>query len=1189
MSSETTVQIGYVTEIYRFVDEFSPQRVTNALSSSASMGERCGGVRKPAIFEHPLPQGEASVEYDLSLQDIPEDKVVALIFDVGLRDGIKFDDPQAPFNGVKFALEINDKRVFEKEVYECKWESNLIDLTEFAGKKVKVRFITDCNGEGNTNYDWALWGDPRIISITPSTQIKRFTNGLLLYEMEMGELGYLEFSFPESRPAEHIARQLVPQIENERKGHIAQLCICSYMPEPALFGLNLSKAVVNPGEHFEVRCFVENRGKAPIEPDHRLLISLESLELRRDSRNRPIDRLDPGESLLLRWQVRGNPKETAVNIEVSLSAIIGGERISQRVARRIELEKPVTKPPTRPPVELKTYNQTGCLVLENRNLRALFVADEEGFKYIEIYASGGEAFYHVANLKPISCLIYKTQKGETRELNFVPESFSIGGDLSSGSITLSSKIMDEEGILWRFKATFSLNERGRWLDVDYSLSVDSPRSLLRFSGPTLYVGDGSFGSRKSFALFPGLEFLEDGEVSSSTRDADPPINLRLTPHPLKVTIPLIAIEDNGYLVGVMWNQLQRWDGQNSTLSATFASPNWYENQDNHLISLFLPAVPDWVEENERVAREPYHISPERPIRFSCKILAEGGAGILDAVDRWIEAYGLPNPQPQPRSDEEELLLCRHALMETVWDGETGKSRHCVGWKPANTPGFATLLWLDYLASRDEEVRERVELIARSTIRDEGPGGLASTANCHILRWEFPFYWGYLREGIQAAREQVYSLIQEQEPDGSWRFHPRDDKTRELGREGDAVLGICASKALAVLKFARITGDEKAVESGLKALRFMDTFKVPRGAQSWECPIYEPDILAAAYAVGAYVEGYRITGDEGMLRKAEYWARTGLPFLYFWSLPDRPGMLFASIPVFGTTFYTHSWFGVPVQWNGLVYAYYLQQLAKFSPSPIWKKVAEGITVSAMYQQWTEGELKGTYPDGFYGFCTEGRGPHINPENILVNLFTLRGVDPDVSTEIIRRKGRRIHINSPAEIEEVRFEDGLLKVKLNFVEDAPDHLAVFNVDEPAMILADGTFVPEVSRIEGVKQGWIYDREEKALYVRLYHRKPTIEIELKWFESSGEKNVGPIPSKGFISVLTGSMLRRSYKVLRDIGFRKFERHKASALLSHSHRRPKDKGEREKWERRSRLRLITRRSPSAVDRKCVKEGTRN
>ena len=50
-----------------------------------------------------------------------------------------------------------------------------------------------------------------------------------------------------------------------------------------------------------------------------------------------------------------------------------------------------------------------------------------------------------------------------------------------------------------------------------------------------------------------------------------------------------------------------------------------------------------------------------------------------------------------------------------------------------------------------------------------------------------------------------------------------------------------------------------------------------------------------------------------------------------------------------------------------------------------------------------------------------------------------------------------------------------MKLNFVEDAPDHLAVFNVDEPAMILADGTFVPEVSRIEGVKQGWIYDREE------------------------------------------------------------------------------------------------------------------
>ena len=130
------------------------------------------------------------------------------------------------------------------------------------------------------------------------------------------------------------------------------------------------------------------------------------------------------------------------------------------------------------------------------------------------------------------------------------------------------------------------------------------------------------------------------------------------------------------------------------------------------------------------------------------------------------------------------------------------------------------------------------------------------------------------------------------------------------------------------------------------------------------------------------------------------------------------MHFGSIPVFGTTFYTHPWFGVPVQWNGLVYAYALQHLARHtseSRSQFWSKVAEGVTISAMYQQWAEGELKGTYPDGFYGYCTEGRGPHINPEDIMVNLYTLRGLDPDISTGILRVQDNRIHVSSGARID------------------------------------------------------------------------------------------------------------------------------------------------------------------------------
>ena len=47
---------------------------------------------------------------------------------------------------------------------------------------------------------------------------------------------------------------------------------------------------------------------------------------------------------------------------------------------------------------------------------------------------------------------------------------------------------------------------------------------------------------------------------------------------------------------------------------------------------------------------------------------------------------------------------------------------------------------------------------------------------------------------------------------------------------------------------------------------------------------------------------------------------------------------------------------------------------------------------------------------YNYCTEGRGPHINPEDIMVNLYALRGLDPDISTGILRSQENRVHVSS-----------------------------------------------------------------------------------------------------------------------------------------------------------------------------------
>jgi hypothetical protein len=112
------------------------------------------------------------------------------------------------------------------------------------------------------------------------------------------------------------------------------------------------------------------------------------------------------------------------------------------------------------------------------------------------------------------------------------------------------------------------------------------------------------------------------------------------------------------------------------------------------------------------------------------------------------------------------------------------------------------------------------------------------------------------------------------------------------------------------------------------------------------------------------------------------------------------MRYASIPVFGTTLYTQSWFGVPAQRSGLVYAYYLRKLAAQDRSFDWLRVADGITASAVHQQYAEGPSKGCYPDGFTDQCTRRAPPDLNPEDILVNILTSIGKDPDPDLKWIK---------------------------------------------------------------------------------------------------------------------------------------------------------------------------------------------
>ena len=1148
------LELGIVEEIYDFVEMFDQSTVSGTEQTSASGTDCAGGVTKPAIFEHPNPTETAKIDYTVSLPDVNDQERLCLHFFIGLRDGVVFDDEIRQPGGVKFAIEIFDlhnnvdleaspNRCFESAATECCWTEHGIDLTSYAGKEIVISFLTECNVAGNSNYAWALWGKPQLRKFK-QTRLRKSRRdpepelrcGVALLHFSDEKTQFIAFNVPTSTPVSELTSVCLESSKSEAPP--VKIGLYTALPKLEIVNIGATTAIVAAGEDFEVQCTVRNVGTAPLGRSDDARISINGVKLRRGRPRQTVKGLEPGEESSISWVARRFSHPTLTTVGVSLKCRTSAGEDRETAQGHIEIRPTPPKLNAKVVKELYTYTaEDGSVVMGNKNLRIVFVCSidatpktdneppaESGFTYYLLFVAKGGNYQQVASCPALSEVTYLDAAQNRQTTRLVPTDYQLAGNSRGESIVrFSGAHTDTDGVKWNYEMQWTLAEDATRVQTESHLRTDGDRELLAFRGPVLYAGQGRNQEKKTAAIFPGLEFLESDEISSSPRDAAPPLNNRLVTHPYKITVPVMAVEMQKSVVGIIWNPLDTWDGENRMLSAIFASPNWHQYQKNHAIGVFLPTIPEWVQENHTEASIPYPLISSRPLSIKTEIIVDGRASIRDAVKHWTDAYGAPEPLQPPRGDEEEVLLSRHGFMHTTWDENTGKSRHCVDWTPHNEPGFGTLLWYDYLATKDAQVKERVQEIVKNTVADAGAEGLAARGSCHILRWEFPFYVGNVDAALAYMEVETQQRITTQESDGSWRWHPTNEKTARLGEAGEAVLGTCADSALLLLKHARITGNQTSREAGLKALDFMKQFSVPRGAQMWECPMYQPDVLAAAHAIGSYVEAYELTREKAHLKQATYWAETSLPFLYHWHLPDRPGMHFASIPVFGTTFYTHPWFGVPVQWNGLVLAYYLQRLNQHAQDERWHQIAEGITISAMYQQWDDGELKGTYPDGFYGFCTEGKGPHLNPEDIMVNVYTLRGLDPGIKTAIVND----VHLSSGAKIDKVtRTDAGQLNWQLSYVEGeisytlivgygrSPQKLQAryeFTLPSEELALSDAeetpdedassndlkkyaeTEIPAVETLENVESGWTYIQDKDAVLVKYLHPTTDVQFEL------------------------------------------------------------------------------------------------
>ncbi|HEX6971010.1 MAG TPA: hypothetical protein VF234_02180, partial [Limnochordia bacterium] len=732
----------------------------------------------------------------------------------------------------------------------------------------------------------------------------------------------------------------------------------------------------------------------------------------------------------------------------------------------------------------------GHAVLESDRWRLTFIRTPHGFAAAVLYGwESGEARWVPLATLPAARLAVRTEAG-VEEAALIPAAVTpIAADGADGPGLALSGSVAVGSRRWTFSATYRLRGRPAGIDAVYEIRPDGPAELVRLLGPTLLVGERSFGGEKAAALFPGLEWLTGGERSSSALDARPPLDRREAPHPLKVTVPFMAVLSQGFVVALMWDPLQHWAGEQALPTARFVSPNWIDGQANHWLSLSVPSIGEWVPENATLATTPYPVEAGETVRLAAHIAVKPSNDILDAWELYVARYGIPAPSPLPRSWEAERALLADAYMRSYWIPAAQGWGHVHGWEPQPFPGLAEVLRL--LADRESDPERRramdarIEEVMRAAVLRHDPGWLGTSAGGHIPLRTFPFYVGFVEQALRRWAEEVEGLRRTQTPEGHWLFQPTSEAQAALGERGAKALGLTATPAWSVLYYARVTGDPAARAAGLRALAAMREFRVPRAAQTWEVPVHAPDILAAAKAVGAYVEGYRITGDPAYLDDARYWARAGLPFVYLWAMPDRPTMLFATIPVFGATHYVLPWFGRAVQWNGLVYAYHLMELAEFDRSLPWATIARGIVTAAMHWQRTEDPARGGYTDVWEIIPNRPiLNVDINPEGIAKAAFyVFEQQSPGIQTALLQGGDRTVRINAVTPIEGARLTADRLAFELPYVDGRTSHVLIVGAPRPRTVRVRGAPIPAESFYALHEQAWTYT-PEGYLVIKVRH---------------------------------------------------------------------------------------------------------
>lgn len=547
-------------------------------------------------------------------------------------------------------------------------------------------------------------------------------------------------------------------------------------------------------------------------------------------------------------------------------------------------------------------------------------------------------------------------------------------------IAVAADLRDQDGGSWRLTQRFAPGKPNA-IDVDTTVSCDRDRDLVYFSPLTLLPGCGSFGGHKDSALLAGLEYLDRDEPSSSDADIRGPAANRRVPDSRKITFPLMAIVSDGRYVGLTWHP-------DPALCALFDSPDRTFGGGGHVIGLLMPGSDG--SNRQEGSLLPYDGMPlraDRPYSVRATIIGATGADVTAPVKQAVSLLRLPRPPHDGVSAASYDQLAATGWLDSgCRDGDL--FHHALPGSFPGQPAADAAVMMLWLAARrpSSEVQAGLRQAAASALSDVPPDLLDVAGVGHVRYPVASLLFGHVPETSAHSLDDGTALLARFQADGTVRYEPQPGKPN-LGSTHFAPTanGLTAQLVADVLEDAALTADPTLLREAHRLLHALDRYDgtAPRGAQTWEVPLHTPDVLASAFLVRAYTLGYELYGEPALLERAKYWAWTGVPFVYLVPTAGPIG-LYSSIAVYGATFWVAPvWFGMPVQWCGLVYADSLYRLASQDPTGPWSRIADGLTVSGIDQTWPVGsdpKRQGLLPDSFNLGGQVRNDPAINPATV-----------------------------------------------------------------------------------------------------------------------------------------------------------------------------------------------------------------